>query len=151
VKTFSSPQEALKILLATLRSAHWVHWTGHWQVRSNSFYGDHLLLERVYTGITAEIDTLAEKMIAMFDINVVDPQEQISLAKAVVDMQSQKTQDPIKRSLDVEQNLQLLFESVFEYLESQKRLPLGLNDFIAAAANNHDTFVYLLTQRVRQN
>ena len=149
MKSFSSPEEALKILLATLRSAHWVHWTGHWQVKSGSFYGDHLLLERVYTGIVEEIDTLAEKMVTVFGANAVDPKEQIALANTVVDMQSSRKQDPIKRSLIVEENLQVLLANVFNYLESKNKLPLGLNDYIAATANNHDTYLYLLRQRTR--
>ena len=147
MKNFSSPEESLKILLATLRSAHWVHWTGHWQAKSNCFYGDHLLLERVYTGIVEEIDTLAEKMVTVFGAGAVDPREQIALANTVVDMQSSGRQDPIERSLLVEENLQALLSSVFNYLENINKLPLGLNDYIAATANNHDTYLYLLRQR----
>ena len=55
--------DILCVLLATLRAAHLIHWTGHWQVKGDTQYGDHLLLERVYSGLADEIDTLAEKIV----------------------------------------------------------------------------------------
>lgn len=145
---FSSPEESLKLLLASLRAAHWVHWSGHWQVKSGNFYGDHLLLERVYTGIVEEIDTLAEKLVTLHNISAVDPLEQIDLSQTVVaDLCGDSKVNPMLRSLQVEEYLQSLLQDVFSYLETQKSLPLGLNDYIAATANNHDTYLYLLRQR----
>ena len=147
--TYTSPEEALKVLLASLRAAHWVHWTGHWQSKHSNFYGDHLLLERVYTGIVEEIDNLAEKTVALYDGQAVDPIEQIDLTKTIVDEFCANETDPTKRSLQVEGYLQSLFQEVFDYLESQDRLPLGLNDYISSTANNHETYLYLLRQRSR--
>ena len=148
---FSSPEESLKLLLASLRAAHWVHWSGHWQVKSGNFYGDHLLLERVYSGIVEEIDTLAEKTVALYEVSAVDPLEQIDLSQTVVaDFCQHSDTDPMLRSLQVEEYLQSLLQDVFNYLETQQALPLGLNDYIAATANNHETYLYLLRQRSRQ-
>ncbi len=148
---FSSPEESLKLLLASLRAAHWVHWSGHWQVKSGNFYGDHLLLERVYSGVVEEIDTLAEKTVALYDVSAVDPLEQIDLSQTVVaDFCMNTNKNPMLRSLQVEEYLQSLLQEVFSYLETQKALPLGLNDYIAATANNHETYLYLLRQRSRQ-
>jgi hypothetical protein len=131
---FSSPEESLKLLLASLRAAHWVHWSGHWQVRS---------------GIVEEIDTLAEKTVALYNVSAVDPLEQIDLSQTVVADFCEGDTDPTKRSLQVEEYLQSLFQDVFDYLESQARLPLGLNDYISSTANNHETYLYLLRQRSR--
>ena len=148
---FSSPEESLKLLLASLRAAHWVHWSGHWQVKSGNFYGDHLLLERVYSGVVEEIDTLAKKTVALYDVSAVDPLEQIDLSQTVVaDFCMNTNKNPMLRSLQVEEYLQSLLQEVFSYLETQKALPLGLNDYIAATANNHETYLYLLRQRSRQ-
>ena len=145
---FTSKEEALKFLLASLRAAHWVHWSGHWQVRSGSFYGDHLLLERVYSGIVEEIDTLAEKIVFLCGTASVGPVEQIALADTVVrEFCADPYSNPMGRSLQVEEHLQVLLQDVFTYLEGKKQLPLGLNDYIAATANNHETYLYLLRQR----
>ena len=56
----------LLVLLAGLRSAHLSHWTSHWQVKGQPYYGDHLLMDKLYNSLPEEIDTLAEKIVAEF-------------------------------------------------------------------------------------
>jgi DNA-binding ferritin-like protein len=135
-------------LLATLRATQWIHWTGHWQASGNPYYGDHLLLQRLYEGLNDEIDTLAEKMVAMYGIDSVNPAAQAELFNRIVQRLS-KEQSPILRSLNTELKLMGMLEATFKELEAMGKLSLGLNDFIAAAANNHETYVYLLKQRTR--
>jgi len=53
------------------------------------------------------------------------------------------------RSLNAEKKLMLLLEHTFKSLEKQNNLSLGMNDFIAATANAHETYIYLLQQRTR--
>lgn len=143
-------RESILDLLATLRAAYFIHWTGHWQTKGNPFYGDHLLLERIYTGITQEIDTLAEKIVAMYGPSAVEPTEQVQkVANIVLILDNDRSLTPIQRSLNVEESLIRLLEETFHELESMNSLSLGMNDFIAAAANAHETFVYLLRQRNR--
>jgi hypothetical protein len=57
--------------------------------------------------------------------------------------------DPILRALRIEQVLQAMFKETFDTLEASGHLSLGLNDFIAATANAHETAIYLLQQRLR--
>lgn len=147
--SFSPPSDAmiLQYLLASLRGAHWSHWTSHWQVKGSTYYGDHLLLERLYTGITAEIDTLAEKIVAYYGPDFVNPIHQSEIMNGFLEKHSDK--DPIRRALSVELSLLQALQDVYSVLETSKTLPLGLNDFLAATANAHETFVYLLKQRTR--
>jgi len=137
----------LQELLALLRAAQWSHWTSHWQTSGPQYYGDHLLLERLYTGITEEIDTLAEKVVAYYGPDSVDPVSQAKMMKSFLEMTAEN--DPIRRALRIETVLMTAFEESFRRLESMNRLPLGLNDYLAATANAHDTFLYLLKQRTR--
>lgn len=134
-------------LLAALRAAHWTHWTSHWQVKGNPYYGDHLLLERLYNAVTAEIDTLAEKCVAYFGPECVDPVSQANLMAEI--LQKHGVSDPILRSLRIEQVLQAMLSETFTTLEKSGDLPLGMNDFLAATANAHETAIYLLQQRTR--
>lgn len=134
-------------LLAALRAAHWSHWTSHWQIKGNPYYGDHLLLERLYTALNAEIDTLAEKCVAFYGPESVNP---VAQARMMTDILKQhEVAEPILRALRIEQVLQAMFTDTFNTLERSKQLSLGLNDFIAAAANAHETAIYLLQQRLR--
>lgn len=134
-------------LLAALRTAHWSHWTSHWQVKGNPYYGDHLLLDRLYNALTDEIDTLAEKCVAFYGTESVDPVAQANMMSDMLVHHAES--DPIVRALRIERFLQTMFAEVFEELEASGQMSLGLNDFIAAAANAHETAVYLLQQRTR--
>ncbi len=142
-------KDILCVLLATLRAAHIIHWTGHWQVQGDSQYGDHLLLERVYSGISDEIDTLAEKIVSTFGPEAVDPLEQINMMSETSKVLAEPCAEPLSRSLEVEEKLQKLLASTFSELECMDYLTLGMNDFIMGMANTHDTYIYLLRQRLR--
>lgn len=138
----------LNHLLALLRAQHMLYWTGHWQATGDSSYGDHLLMERLYTGnVVAEIDTLAEKMVAMGGAEAVDPQRQIELMHNWV----QEVDDlvhPIERALFLEREFQDFVEHVYEVLSDSDDMSLGLDDFLMSMANDHETSLYLLQQRV---
>lgn len=84
VNTHNKACDILCVLLATLRAAHLIHWTGHWQVKGDTQYGDHLLLERVYTALADEIDTLAEKVVSTFGCEAVDPISQIDMILSLI-------------------------------------------------------------------
>ncbi len=137
----------LQSLLAILRAGHWSHWTSHWQVKGNPYYGDHLLMERLYTGMVVEIDTLAEKIVAQYGPDSVDPICQAQAMEGFLELQTNP--DPIQRALAVETYLLEELARVFKDLESYGTLSLGLNDFLAATANSHETYLYLLRQRTR--
>jgi len=143
------PRDAqiLQNLLAALRAAHWSHWTSHWQVKGAPYYGDHLLLDKIYNGITEDIDTLAEKIVAYFGGDAVDPVCQAQMMQAFLELNFYE--DPIQRALQIELVILQLIEETFRLLEGMGKLPLGVNDYLAAAANTHETFVYLLRQRTR--
>ena len=56
---------------------------------------------------------------------------------------------PYKRALLAENMLQSILGIVREYLDETDYLPLGLDDYLAALANAHETNIYLLQQRIR--
>ena len=57
---------ALLDLWATLRAAHHVYWTLHWQAQGVGYYGDHLLYQRLYQARVKEIDRVAETIAAVY-------------------------------------------------------------------------------------
>lgn len=137
----------LQALLAALKAAQWLHWTGHWQVATPAFYGDHLLLERVYGTLAAQIDDLAEKMVANGGPELVDPATITEMELTFVKQWSAQT-DPIVRSLHIEEILQGLFKQIYELMKSQE-MSLGMDDFLMGLANEHEVPLYLLRQRTR--
>ena len=144
--------KVLQLLLVGLRSAHWSHWTSHWQVKGSSFYGDHQLMERLYTGLVEEIDTLAEKIVCFYGYDAVHPVDQAqamaNLMLPIVEKHSKN--DPLERAYFVEDSLQLFFKAAYRYLKESDFLTLGLDDYIMSVANSHETNLYLLKQRLNK-
>lgn len=134
-------------LLSALRAAHWAHWTSHWQAQGTPFYGDHLMLARIYEAIEDEIDTLAEKVVGEFGYMSVSPVEQMQRALHIIEQHDNP--DPIVRSLAIEDELQREIESVYRALKQADMLSLGLDDFIMGIANAHESHLYLLRQKLR--
>jgi DNA-binding ferritin-like protein len=145
--------KVLQLLLVALRSAHWSHWTSHWQVKGSSFYGDHELMERLYAGLVDEIDTLAEKIVSNFGSDSVNPVEQAqAMANVMMPVaEDRSNQSPLERALFVEDALQIFFKAAYNYLKKSGFLTLGMDDFIMSMANNHETNLYLLRQRLNKN
>ena len=148
----SATLSSLQVLLALLRAVHWSHWTSHWQVQGENSYSDHLLLERLYTGLVEEIDTLAEKIVGYFGAEAVNSVDQAQMmANAILPQaELQMERDPVKRALIVEESLQKAFKEIYKILDSSNQLSLGMDDFIMSVANAHETNVYLLRQRTRK-
>jgi hypothetical protein len=138
----------MRLMLGFLRAAHWMHWTSHWQVKGENSYGDHLLLERLYTGITEEIDTLAEKMVGEFGVQAVNPLEQAYFLLGFVNDVCSVETTPIRRAFVVEKTIQEALKVTYSKIKEIGNLSLGLDDYLMATANAHDTFLYLLSQRL---
>jgi DNA-binding ferritin-like protein len=139
----------LQMLLAVLRGAHFAHWTSHWQVKGSNFYGDHELMERVYTSLIEEIDTLAEKIVGTYGVEAVNAVEQAQLmANHLLPLaEAHSMNDPIRRAFLIEEGLQVIFKNTYDMLKEQGGLTLGMDDFIMSMANAHETNLYLLRQR----
>jgi DNA-binding ferritin-like protein len=141
-------RKSLTFLLSFLRVMHWHYWTYHWQVKGLSFYGDHLLFERLYSGMPESIDSLAEKIVAMFGGVAVDSEQQLKIANIITKRLGFEQSNLYSNALTLEEMLQEIVESTYDKLVEIDELSLGLDDFLAALANKHETNFYLLQQRV---
>jgi DNA-binding ferritin-like protein len=149
-KLSSSSKEGMIILtsvLALLRAMHWSHWTTHWQVKADPFYGDHLLFQRLYEGLVDDIDTLAEKVVAFYGAEAVKAVVQIDISKAFLEI-APKDGCPIKKGMFLEDLLQRVLKAAYKALKDSGDLTLGLDDYLMALANKHETNVYLIKRRL---
>lgn len=135
-------------LLAELRALHMAHWTSHWQVAGDPQYGDHLLFQRFYEAMPTEIDDLAEKIVATFGPEAVDAPIQAIRVQQEIKFAYEEEEDIFRRAFLMEQALQATIRSVFKAAEESDDLSLGMNDYLAALANAHETNIYLLQQRM---
>jgi hypothetical protein len=138
-------------VLALLRALQWHYWTSHWQTKGDPYYGDHLLFDRLYSGdIIKEIDSLAEKIVGYVGPGGVDPLD--SMRRTAWFLHEWVESEPdclFRRSLEAEEDLQLLLDTVYHEIEGMGSMTLGLDDYIMALANAHETNIYLLQQRLR--
>lgn len=144
-------QDQVTNVLAILRGLHWTLWTTHWQVHGESYYGDHLLFERLYTGpLTEQIDGLGERMVAYFGVPSVNSHGVLARTSRYVDAWN-RISDPYKRALKGERELQSAIQVAYDEGKAGGVLSLGLDDFLMSLSNEHDTNIYLLQQRLQES
>lgn len=146
---FDQTVKPFQNLLGLLNALHVHYWTSHWQASGNTSYSDHLLFERIYLSIRDEIDTLAEKMVATFGVEsvnllpILEAQHKYAerLSGAAFPLMSSNSFD---KSLLGEKMLSVALQAIVEGIN----ISLGMDDFLASTASNHETNVFLLRQRL---
>lgn len=137
----------LQGLLGLCHALYWHHWTMHWQTKGGPFYGDHLLFERLYSGMVSEIDTVAEKLVQMHGSQAVAVELIYPVTGTWLSRWLSET-DPVVRSERAERDFQQAIRSIYDDLKESGELSLGLDDFLMSTANAHETNLYLLQQRL---
>lgn len=151
-----SLQDHMMGLLACLHTAQvWFH-SAHLLTKGTGFAGDHVnIYGDIYTALLEDYDGAAEKAIGLTgDEGVACPHVIMQMSVGKLD----KYRSPAGASasaiadcaLEIMQDLNSHVEDVFAGLESTGQLALGLNDFLAASANNYTKYIYLLQQRTRE-
>ena len=136
-------------ILACLRAQSLSYQTSHWQVKGDDYYGNHLLFMRLYESVGAEIDALAEKMVGYLG------SEAVALPRQVAHI-SQYTarwcQVPghLERGLQSERDLQSALKVAYNNIKRIGAMTLGLDDWIMATANAHESNQYLLQQALNR-
>lgn len=138
-------QPLMRIILAILRAQYLSYQTSHWQARGPGYYGNHLLFQRLYEGVQAEIDALGEKMVGYFGEPAVDLDVSIDLITDMVG-RWREAGSLFDRGLESESELQSALSIFRETWPESVPMPLGLDDWLAATANAHESNQYLLQQ-----
>jgi DNA-binding ferritin-like protein len=119
----------------------------HWQCAGLSFYQHHLLFQRLYEAISGNIDSTAEKIVGLFSSELIDLTSQLE----IMNMLGEKF--PIDRDMAVtcfqtgikaEMSFQKLSMALRKVLKEENKLSLGMDDLIAAQANDSEERLYLL-------
>lgn len=137
-------------LLALLRAVYQIHQAAHWQVKGTTFYGDHLLFQRLYEAMTPEIDAVAERAVGISaDPRLIEPVAQADAIAAYVedirysveDVATNK--DLISVGLQAEQYVLDALDEILSQQTSQ-----GTQNLLQGIADTHESHVYLLQQRL---
>lgn len=134
-------------MLAVLRAQYWIFQNAHWQVRGDTFYGDHLLFQRLYEDVAGDVDSLAEKCVGYLGCETVDPSDLLQRAQKWVDEWC-LIESPVQRTLAAERTFLGLAKHAYDILKGMNIMTLGLDDAIMAMCNSHEGHEYLLQQRL---
>jgi len=137
----------LLTLYTLLLAQHRNLWSTHNQVMGSTYYGDHLLLERLYTSMTEEIDDLAERMVAWIGPGAVDNVPVVQGMARWLTAWAQEA-EPFHRAMLGEQAIQEELQRTYDTIKAGGQMSLGMDDLLMGMANEHEKAVYLLQQRL---
>ena len=146
-ETVSEDSDAGKTLntyVAMLRLVYLVHQNSHWKCKCNSFYGNHLMFQRLYEDALARLDGSAEKLIGIFGNDCLDVKQHASLIGELMDQFC--SDDQVKNSLEVEKAFQKISDVTYNKIKELNKMTLGLDDMIMANHSASETATYLLQQ-----
>lgn len=137
------------LYIATLKAMALIHQHNHWTTRGIAFYGDHLLLERLYDSTLEDLDLAAEKYVGLFGDAVLSYDLQTELLNKVLSKYSKLEGSPLEMSLAVEKDFIKFSKDAYNCFEEEGKLSLGLDDMIMSIASNREESVYLLQQTLK--
>ena len=127
----------------------------HWITRGTAFYADHLLYERLYNKVSEEIDTVAEKAVGLSGEESVCPMQTTRLALSLMESLFPEFNimcDPhelVECLIIMETEFINQSNSLYEKLEREDQMTLGLDDMISSLHSSHEENLYLLKQRYK--
>lgn len=145
----------LGVLLAMAEAVAAIHRAHHWKSKGSTFYGDHLLFQRLYEQMGEEIDSLAERCVGTGGEDVVDVCLQAKMKQAMCDWIYRLYSNPssgfsslIELSLAAEECFAAAIELTMAHMRSNGILTRGTENMLSTLADNHESMQYLL-QRSR--
>jgi DNA-binding ferritin-like protein len=143
--------KAAALYIAALKSLALIHQQNHWTVKGGSFYGKHLLFERIYDSALENLDLAAEKFVGAFGVECIDYGMQAEFLNKMLcrytDLAAEMEDDfPVKLSLTAEKDFLEYSEYIFNCLEEEGKMTLGIDDMIMSIAGEREEAMYLLQQ-----
>lgn len=148
----AAPYAQLSVILVKLRFLAMVHQTHHWTAKGDPFYGDHLLFDRLYNAVVAEVDDTAEKAVGLGGVDNVNLPLQLQQLSRLgqeygTAMALPVASDLARRSLAAEVGFLRCVAYCVCSLKETGTMTRGLDNMLAGMEDNHERHVYLLKQR----
>lgn len=151
--------DGMLTLIAILRALNIGYHHAHVNVSGGNYYGDHLLLQRLYQEISSidEIDGLMERLKGLFPtqsvrmgdvLDLIDQEYEIISGIDAVGDNKQKFQALLR----LEMRLQSVLTKVIQALEDGSIIGNGTDgtvNLLQGIADSHQTAVYLIQQRIQ--
>jgi len=135
----------VELLFAALSALRQMAHVAHQRTSGPTFYGDHLMLERIYTGLDTFIDTLGERIVRSWGISSIESPRTIEAMLAMSRRWSTASPaifGPLQSGAQ---------EARDQVVRAAERVPrsLGWDDTFARLDAHLEETLYLLGQRTR--
>jgi DNA-binding ferritin-like protein len=134
------------LYVATLKSLAIIHQNNHWTTKGISFYGDHLLFERLYKSVLENLDEAAEKFLGLLGDECLSYEFQNELLGKVLAKYNNLEGSPVEMSLAAEKDFIKLSKDAYNCFEDEDKMTLGMDDMIMSISSKREGAVYLLQQ-----
>lgn len=122
----------------------------HWQTKGENFYGDHLLYQRLYQDVQAEIDLVGEKLIGVSqDVGLTNYFKRVKAMEMFLKTVTHSDQPYIVVTHDAELAYVRMGGELMDQLEQAGLLTRGLEQMLGNILDKHEEHIYLLEQRVK--
>jgi DNA-binding ferritin-like protein len=140
----AEPPQSLTDLVAAFRASYSVYRDSHWRVKGNDFYGNHLLLERIYNETAGEADSLAERTVGLYGDQWLEGAEH---SQRIADFAKEFTRhDPMVSAWLAASELHRMIGETYRDLEERGELSLGTDDLLMSLQSAKEQHLYLLQQ-----
>lgn len=149
----NTPMSELAVLLAAIRAEGMIHQAHHWQTRGSSYYGDHLLFERVYGEVNGLVDGLAERAVGSGHHILVQPLLQMSQMAAFTKLLysdapvNPSPEEYVLLSFRAVLKSAVLLTMAYGSLQAKGILSNGTDNLLQDMADKQEGLIYLLKQR----
>ena len=137
--------EQLQNLLAVLRAAYETYRTSHWQATGEGYYGDHLMLQRIYEDAEKAVDQVAERTVGYYGAQSVDLSDQAERVRTWSGTFGRE-KCPVKASLLAARAVRDQLTESYDAIRADRQMSLGLDDLLMTLASKNDEHQYLLQQ-----
>jgi hypothetical protein len=125
-----------------------LHQSAHWQSSGPTYYGDHLMFQRLYKPINKEIDSLGERAVGLGDPRLVCPLTTSQMALDLLQAWGKGHRvDAPKRLVQLSLYAEKCFLKAIKEAMAQPASD-GVLNLLQGIADTHEGNVYLLQQRL---
>ena len=148
------PDLLLIYICFTKANQLWFH-AAHHVTKGKGFAGDHdLLYGKIYQTLTEDLDALVEKAIGytdseIFACPIVISEMSSKLLKNFCSPSDRSDQEIVEIAYDSLSGLIQNLESLHEKFSRANQLSLGMEDLLAGFANQYESYIYMLKQRLK--
>lgn len=139
---------ACNLFIASLRALYQVEIHCHWQTSGASFFGNHLLFERIYKSSFDDADLIAERFIGIFGAEACGMQAQAEMIAKLLHKYQGDNYHAL--ALRFEKDVLAFSQQIYDLLEAEEEMTLGIDDALMSIASKREEACYLLQQALAE-